>query len=153
MDMPNLATNKKALHDYAVVEKFEAGIVLSGSEVKSAKNSQINLKGSYVTIDSHSEVQLIGASITAYKSAGKTLGEYKPDHTRKLLLKKKEIDYLRGKSQEKGLTILPISVYTKGGLIKVELGLVRGKKQFDKRETIRRRETDRQIRRVTKQRF
>ncbi|MDD2807851.1 MAG: SsrA-binding protein SmpB [Patescibacteria group bacterium] len=146
--MPNLATNKKALHDYAVVEKFEAGIVLSGGEVKSVKNSQINLKGSYVTIDAHSEVQLIGASVSAYKAGAKAQADYKPDRTRKLLLRKKEIDYLRGKSQEKGLTILPISVYTKGGLIKVELGLVRGKKQFDKRETIRRRETDRQIRRV-----
>lgn len=148
--MPNLATNKKALHDYQVLEKLEAGIVLSGPEVKSAKGGQINLKGSYISIDNQSQVWLIGAHISAYKPAVANQKDYQADQKRKLLLKSKEIDYLRGKSKSVGLTILPISVYTKGSLIKLEIGIVKGKKQRDKRELIKKREIDRDIRRKLK---
>ncbi|MAF13982.1 MAG: SsrA-binding protein [Parcubacteria group bacterium] len=150
--MPNFATNKKALHDYTVIEKFEAGIVLSGPEVKSVKAGQINLKGSYISIDSKSELWLVGAHISSYKPAVSVQTDYQPDRSRKLLLRNKEIDHLRGKSKEKGLTILPISVYTKGSLIKLEIGIVKGKKKQDKRQTIKKREVDREIRRKLKQR-
>ncbi len=145
--MPNIATNKKALHDYQVLEKLEAGLVLSGPEVKSIKTGQINLKGSYVSINGKNQVYLVGAHISAYKPAAANQINYQATRNRKLLLNKKEINYLAGKSKERGLTIMPISVYTKGSLIKVELGLVRGKKQYDKRETIKKREIDREIRR------
>ncbi|MDX9893443.1 MAG: SsrA-binding protein SmpB [Patescibacteria group bacterium] len=145
--MPQITTNKQALHDYQVLDKAEAGIVLSGPEVKAVKNGQINLKGSHISIDPKSEVWLIGTHISPYKPASANQKDYRPTRDRKLLLNHKEIDQLRGKSKEKGLTILPISVYTRGSLIKVEIAVVRGKKHYDKRETIKRREIDREIRR------
>ena len=145
--MPTIATNKKALHDYKVLEKFEAGIVLSGPEVKSVKAGQINLKGSYISIDNQSQVWLIDAHISLYKPAASVQTDYQPGQKRKLLLNSKEIDYLRGKEKEKGLTILPISVYTKGSLIKLEIAIAKGKKQHDKREIIKKREINREIRR------
>lgn len=146
--MATLAKNKKALADYKIIEEIEGGIALSGPEVKSIKNGQINLKGSYITIDPKSEVWLINTHISPYKPANKVQTGYNPTQKRKILLKKKEIDYLRGKEKERGLTILPISVYTKGSLIKVKVAIVVGKKQFDKRQTIKKRELDRQIRRA-----
>ncbi len=148
--MPTITTNKKALHDYQVLEKIEAGIILTGPEVKSVKAGQINLKGGYISIDNQSQVWLTGVHIAHYKPAASVQTSYSPSRTRKLLLNKKEINYLRGKEKERGLTILPISVYTKGNLIKLEVGLVRGKKQYDKRQTIKKREIDREIRRKLK---
>jgi len=148
--MPTLATNKKALHDYQVLEKMEAGLVLTGPEVKSAKAGSINLKGSYISIDGASQAWLVGVHIAPYKPARSSQTNYQPNQNRKLLLNKKEINYLRGREQERSLTIMPISVYTKGSLIKVELALVRGKKQYDKRETLKKREVDREIRRKLK---
>lgn len=148
--MPTITTNKKALYDYRVLEKFEAGVVLTGPEVKSVKAGQINLKGSYITIDNKSQTWLVGAHIAPYKPAASIQTNYRPTQNRKLILHTKEIDYLRGKEKEKGLTILPISVYTKGSLIKIEVALVKGKKQYDKRETIKKRELDREIRRKLK---
>lgn len=149
--MPTIATNKKALFNYQILEKMEAGIVLSGQEVKSIKGGNVNLKGSYVTLKG-SQAWLINAHVSPYKMAS-TLKDYQPTHDRKLLLKKHEIASLIGKSQTKGLTILPISVYTKGSLIKISLGVCRGKKQKDKREIIKKRESDRHIRRLLKQQF
>lgn len=146
--MPSIATNKKALHDYQMLEKIEAGIRLTGAEVKSVKGGSVNLKGSYVTIDNNSQAWLIGAHIAPYRAAGADQTGYDPTHSRRLLLHKKQIGYLIGKSHERGLTIMPISVYTKGSLIKLELAVARGKKQYDKRETIKKRETDRNIRRA-----
>ncbi|MFA6255025.1 MAG: SsrA-binding protein SmpB [Patescibacteria group bacterium] len=148
--MPTITTNKKALHDFQVLEKLEAGIILTGPEVKSVKAGQINLKGGYISIDNKSQVWLTGVHIAHYKPASAIQTNYNPSRTRKLLLNKKEINYLRGKEKERGLTILPISVYTKGNLIKLEVGLVRGKKQYDKRQTIKKREIDREIRRHIK---
>lgn len=149
--MPTLATNKKALFDHKIEEEFEAGIVLSGPEVKSVKAGQVNLKGSYISIDGNDEAWLIGAHISAYKPAASVQKTYKPDQKRKLILHKKEIDTLRGREKEKGLTILPISVYTKGSLVKLKVALVKGKKLHDKRETIKKRDTDRDIRRQLRQ--
>lgn len=143
--MPTLTTNKKAFHDYHILEKYEAGIVLSGQEVKSVKVGQINLKGSYIT--SHGdEIWLTNCHISPYKMA--SLKDYKPTRDRKLLLNKKEISSLIGKLQSKGLTVLPLSVYTKGSLVKIEIGVARGKKEYDKREIIKKRDSDRQIQRL-----
>ena len=144
----NLADNKKALFNYEILEKTEAGLVLTGYEAKAVKNGQMNLKGAYVTFHGD-DALLTNAHISRYKPAGK-MPEYDPERSRHLLLHKKEISYLRGKSQEKGLTIIPIRVYTKNRFIKVELAVCRGKKQFDKRESIKKRDTLREIRRTLK---
>jgi len=146
--MPNIATNKKGLSDYQILEKIEAGLVLSGPEVKSVKLSGIDLKGSYVSIDGGGQVWLVGTHVSPYRPAKSAQVGYQANQNRKLLLHQKEIDYLRGKQHERGLTIIPVSVYTKGSLIKVEIGIARGKKQYDKRESIKKREVDRQIRRT-----
>jgi len=147
--MPTITTNKKALFNYQILEKVEAGLVLSGQEVKSIKGGNINLKGSYITLKGN-EAWLINSHVSPYKMAS-TLKDYQPTHDRKLLLKKQEIASLIGKAQTKGLTVLPISVYTKGSLIKVSVGVCRGKKQKDKRELIKKRESDRHIQRVLRQ--
>jgi SsrA-binding protein len=144
--MPTLTTNKKALHNYHVQEKFEAGVVLTGAEVKSVKGGQINLLGSYISARDNA-LWLINCHISPYKMAS-TQQSYNPTHDRKLLLKRKEISSLTGTLTAKGLTVLPISVYTKGSLIKLEIGICRGKKQYDKRETIKKRDTDRSMRRL-----
>lgn len=141
----SLAINKRALFDYQILEKLEAGIVLTGAEVKSVKNGHISLKGSYVTFR-NGEAYLLNAHISPYKKSGKIAG-YDPTHTRKLLLNKSELKRLIGRSSEKGLTIVPLKVYnTRRGRLKVEIGVGRGKKQFEKREIIKKRETEREIR-------
>ena len=152
--MPQITKNKKALFNYEVLDKYEAGIVLSGHEVKSVKNGQINLKGSYVTIGIEPSSQkpallLMNANISLYKHAG-SMPYYDPERPRKLLVHKKELNSLIGKTKEKGLTIVPISVYTKNNLIKVEFALARGKKLHDKRESIKKRDIEREIGRKLK---
>ena len=148
--MPRLATNKLATANYTILETVEAGVVLSGAEVKSAKAGQVNLRGSYVSIDATGTVWLKGAHIAAYRPAGNKTA-YQADKDRRLLLHKKQIDSLRGKSQQVGLTILPLSVYTKGSLVKLELAIARGKRQFDKRASIKKRELSREIHRALRQ--
>lgn len=143
--MANLADNRQARFDYEILEDYEAGIVLSGQEVKAVKNGQINLKGSYVVFMGANPT-LLNAHISPYKYASKIEG-YDPTQSRRLLLKKREIDYLRGKLEEKGLTIVPLSVYTSGHLIKVKIGLAKGKQLHDKRETIKKRDLDREVKR------
>ena len=146
--MPELAKNKKALFDYEILETFDAGLVLIGQEVKSIKNKHISLKGAYV-VSKDSEFFLIGASVPPYqpKNAPK---DYDQERTRKLLLKKAEINYLIGKSKQKGLTLIPLKVYTKLGRIKLEFGIAKGKKKFDKRETIKKRDFKREKQRILK---
>ncbi len=144
----NLAENKKALFDYLILEKFEAGLVLTGYETKAIKAKQASLKGSFVTFRGD-EALLTNCHISLYKPAGKIEG-YEPDRSRRLLLKKREIAYLRAKSQEKGLTIVPIKVYTKNRFIKVEIAVARGKKEYDKRETLKKREINKEIHRILK---
>jgi len=148
--MPTIIKNKKGLHNYEVLEKFEAGIVLSGQEVKSVKQGHIHLDGSYVRIKK-GEAWLVGAEIPKYRHAG-SLRDYDAKRDRKLLLRKKEIRYLVGKTQEKGLTLIPVSVYTKRSKIKLEIGVARGKKKHDKREVIKKREDERRISRAIKSR-
>lgn len=147
--MKILSENKKAYFNYEILEKFEAGIALIGQEVKSIKNGRISLQGSYVVIDKNSEVFLIGTNIPPYQPKN-TPKDYNPERSRKLLLRKKEIQYLIGKSQQKGLTMIPLKVYTKNGKIKLEFGIGKGKKKFDKRETIKKRESEREMERMLK---
>ncbi|OIO07871.1 SsrA-binding protein [Candidatus Falkowbacteria bacterium CG_4_9_14_3_um_filter_36_9] len=154
--MPTLAFNKRANFDYEIKEKYEAGLVLLGHEVKSIKTGHINLKGSYVTFKKAKgrllpELFLINVHIPLYKFAG-SIKNYDPYRSRKLLLKKNEISHLIGKKQEQGLTLVPIKVYTKRGYVKLEFGIGRGKKKADKRETIKKRDIDRRIRTLTKRR-
>jgi len=146
--MPKLAVNKRALFDYEILEKFEAGLVLFGHEVKSVRLGRMSLLGSYVTIN-QGAAWLINGHIPLYPKAGPK-PDYDPDRTRKLLLHKRELDRLAGKMEQKGLTLVPISVYTKGSQIKLEFGLGRGKKQYEKKESIKKREVDREIRRSLK---
>ncbi len=140
-----LTKNKKALFNYEILEKLEAGIALNGPEVKSAKLKHINLKGSFVNIVKN-EAFLNGAYIAPYKPAQKHFKKYNPERKRKLLLHKTEIMRLLGKIQSEHLTIIPISVYTKNNLIKVEIALARGKKKYEKRELIKKRDINKKIR-------
>lgn len=143
--MKILAINKQARYNYEILGKYEAGIEFTGPEVKSAKLKQISLKGSYVTIKD-SEVWLLNCHISPYKKARQE--GYDPTRTRKLLLHRKEIDSLIGKLKQKGLTLVPLKVYTKKKLVKVEFGLGRGKRKYEKRELIKKREAKRKIQRA-----
>lgn len=139
-----LARNKKAYFDYTHLETFEAGIVLTGAEVKSAKASRIQLDGSYVVLR-QGEAWLIGAKIAPYAKAGFSQAAYVPDHDRKLLLTKHELNHLAGSLSQKGLTIVPLSVYSSRRLVKVKIALAKGKKQFDKRKAIKEKEFKRRL--------
>lgn len=146
--MKILAINRQAQRDYKILETYEAGLVLTGAEVKAAKLGQINLKGAYITINQKKEVLLVNSHIALYKKSN--LPHYNSKRNRKLLLHKKEIQSLIGKSAQKGLTIVPLKVYIKNGLVKLEFGLSRGKKKWDKRQGIKEREAKRQIQRSLK---
>ena len=143
------ATNEKARFDYEILETLEAGVVLSGQEVKSVKRGSASIKGAYVKMHG-SEAWLLGASIPPYQ-AGNVAAEYDSQRNRKLLLKRSELKYLYGKSQERGLTLVPVKLYNKDGLVKLEIGIGRGKKKADKREKITKREVERKIERELKQ--
>jgi SsrA-binding protein len=146
-----LAKNKAVLAEYAILEKYEAGIKLTGPEVKSVKSGQMNLKGSYASLNPNTgALSLISAHISAYKPAAGAQTDYDPTQSRTLLLNKKEISSLIGKLKEKRLTLLPISAYSKSGIIKIELGLGRGKRQFEKRDQIKKRDIERDIGRKLK---
>ncbi len=136
-------TNPRAYHDYNIIETYEAGINLLGAEVKSVKGSRMSLEGSFVKIVG-SEIYLVNAQIFPYPYARPE--GYDSKKTRTLLLKKKEILRLAGLSQQKGLTLIPLRVYTNRNLVKLEFGLCRGKKQYEKRESIKKREVQRNIR-------
>ncbi|OGL79692.1 SsrA-binding protein [Candidatus Uhrbacteria bacterium RIFCSPHIGHO2_12_FULL_54_23] len=146
--MPTLAVNKRALHDYDISERFEAGIRLTGPEVKSVKRGQVSLSGAYARITPQGEAILMNASIAPYPPAVGAQKQYDPHRDRTLLLHKREIASLIGKSRTQGHTLIPLSFYSKRGLIKVELGLGRGKKQHDKREAIKTRDFDRKKRQL-----
>ncbi len=148
--MKPLSENRKAFFDYKILEKFEAGIVLLGIEVKSIKLGRTNLAGSYVVFRGDNPY-LIGAKIPPYQP-NNTPDYYNPERTRKLLLQKSEINYLNGKAHQQGLTFIPLKLYTKNGKIKLEFGLAKGKKARDKRELIKKRETNREIDRELKKR-
>ena len=136
-----IASNRKAFHDYFVLQKVEAGIALTGTEVKSLREARVNLKDSYVAFD-RGEAFLVGAHISPYSHGNRQ--NHEPERKRKLLLHRREIDRLEGQVVEKGLTIVPLRLYFKGGKVKAEIAVVRGKKLFDKRESEKRRELDRE---------
>ncbi|PIZ58539.1 SsrA-binding protein [bacterium (Candidatus Torokbacteria) CG_4_10_14_0_2_um_filter_35_8] len=149
--MKALATNRRARYDYKILEEIEAGIVLSGQEVKSVKKGHISLKGSFVTLKG-AEVFLTNAHISPYEFSGE-VKEYNPERPRKLLLHKKEIARIIGKKKEQGLTLIPLKIYTKHRKIKVLIGIARGKKKFDKREEMRKKEAERKIQRAMRKKF
>lgn len=146
--MAHYAENRKAHFNYEFLEKYETGIELLGTEVKSVRGGQMSLEGAFVIVRG-GEAFLINANIPPFqpKNAPK---DYDPLRNRKLLLTRKELDELAGSEKNKSLTIVPISVYNKNRKIKVEIALVKGKKKFDKRETLKKRDTDREIRREYK---
>jgi SsrA-binding protein len=137
-----VCVNRQARHNYFIDEIYEAGLVLVGSEVKSLRDGKANLVDSYAQIR-HGEAFLINAHISPY--AGANQFNHEPTRIRKLLLHGREIERLTGKTKERGLTLIPLKLYFKGGRAKVELGLARGKKLYDKRETLRRKVAEREV--------
>jgi SsrA-binding protein len=137
-----IATNRKAFHDYHVLETYEAGLALVGTEVKSLRESQVTFKDSYVVVD-RDEAWLVGCHIAPYHHG--SFENHDPERRRKLLLHRREINRLMGKVAERGLTMIPLRLYFKGGRAKLEIGLARGKKLFDKRATLREREVRREL--------
>lgn len=148
MKMATYVDNKKAYFNYTIEDTFEAGIQLSGFEVKSIKKGQGSLNSAFCIVRG-GEAFIIGLHIPPYQPNNTDLG-YDPDRARRLLLSKKEIRILADKDSIKGLTLVPLSLYSKGRYIKVQIAVARGKKVFDKRETIKKRDTDREIRREYK---
>ncbi len=146
--MPTLAENRKAYFDYEILETFEAGLQLFGFEVKAVREGHMNLAGSYVVIRGE-EAWLLNAKITPLQPKNIS-PNYEPTKTRKLLLKKKELRYLLGKTSEKGLTLVPLRMYTKGHFLKLAFGLAKGKKKFEKRELLKRKAAEREIERTLK---
>jgi SsrA-binding protein len=144
-----LATNKKAYHNFHVLETFEAGIVLAGTEVKSIREGKVDIKESLVRIRDE-EAYLVGCHVHPYSHGN--IFNRDPLRVRKLLLHKREIQRLMGKVQEKGLTLIPTRIYLKDGRIKVEIALAKGKRMHDKRETLKTREAGREIERALKDR-
>jgi len=136
-----IASNKKALHEYFVLQKVEAGIALTGTEVKSLRDAAVNLKDSYVAFE-RGEAFLTGTHISPYAHGNRE--NHEPERKRKLLLHRREIEKLHTQVVEKGLTVVPLRLYFKGGRVKVEIAVVRGKKLFDKRESEKKRELDRE---------
>lgn len=144
----SLIEHKRAKFDFEILEIIEAGIVLSGTEVKSLRNKHGKLEGAHVIVRG-GEAFLVGASIPAFQAKNAPKG-YDPEQTRKLLVNADQIKELSQKSERAGLTIVPLSVYNKGRNIKLSIGVARGKKKFDKRESIKKRDTERDIKRELK---
>ncbi|ASG95065.1 SsrA-binding protein SmpB [Listeria monocytogenes] len=144
-----VAQNKKARHDYAIEETFEAGIVLQGTEIKSVRNARVNLKDSYARIDK-GEIFLHNMHISPYDQGNRY--NHDPLRTRKLLLHKKQISRLIGETKESGYSIVPLKMYIKDGYAKVLIGVARGKKKYDKRQDLKQKEAKRDIERAFKER-
>jgi SsrA-binding protein len=145
-----VAENRKARHDYFIEETFEAGLALTGSEIKSVRSGRINLRGSYARVVG-GEAWLYDVHISPYEQSG-VYFNHEPTRPRKLLLHRREINRIAGQVERQGFTLVPLRVYFKGRRAKVELGLARGKKLYDKREDIARREANRDIERILKTR-
>lgn len=145
--MSTLASHKKARFDYDILETLEAGLVLTGAEVKAIRQGSAKLDGSFVIIRG-TQATIVNMHIGPYRYA--RTEKYVPDITRKLLLNRKEINYLRGKSEEDGLTIVPLSLYTRGARIKIEIGIAKGKKNYDKRRSIKEKENKQSLQRAVK---
>lgn len=142
-----IAQNKKARHDFSIEETFEAGIVLQGTEIKSIRNGRINLKDSFARVNK-GEVYLHNMHISPYEQGN--IYNHDPTRARKLLLHRKEINQLIGQTQQKGYSLVPLKVYIKNGVAKVLIGVGRGKKKYDKREDLKRKQQKREIDRAIK---
>lgn len=147
MSDASIAVNRKAFHDYAIEDRVEAGLVLTGTEIKSIREGRVNLRDAYVR-PINGELWLWNAHIAPYNAGNRY--NHEPTRSRKLLLHRKQIDSLAGKVQSKGYTLIPLRMYLKHGLAKVEVGLGRGKKSYDKRDSIAEREANREIQRALK---
>lgn len=145
--MKLLANNKKAYHDYFIEEKYEAGLSLLGSEVKSIKKGKVSIKESFIS-DRKGEMFIYGMHVTPYSQAYDK--DIDPTRTRRLLLHKKEINKLIGKKTQAGYTVVPLKIYERDGLVKLELALAKGKKQYDKRESIKAKDDKRKLDRALK---
>lgn len=142
-----VVTHRKALHDYHIFDRYEAGVVLTGTEVKSLREGRVNLKDSYAQVK-QGEIYLLNCHISSYSHGSRESPE--PTRARKLLLHRKEINKLIGRTVEKGYTLVPLRIYFKKGRAKIEIALAKGKKLYDKRETERRKESDRELAKVMK---
>jgi len=147
MDSKTITVNRKAYHDYIILESLEAGIVLSGSEIKSIRAGRVNIRDAYARPE-NGELWLVNAHIVAYEAASRF--GHEPNRPRKLLLHRRQIDEFTALVSQKGLTLVPLKLYIKKGTAKLELGVGRGKKLHDKREAIARRDTEREIERAMK---
>jgi len=145
----NIAENRKAFHDYHILETFEAGMVLVGTEVKAIREGNVNLRDSFGRVED-GEVWVYNVHISPYSHRG--YSDHEPTRRRKLLLHRREIRKLIGKTVERGMTLVPTRMYFKEGRVKMSIGLAKGKKAHDKRETIKRREADRETRAAVKER-
>ena len=145
----SIAENRKAFHDFHLLDTFEAGLVLLGTEVKAIREGRVNLRDSYAVIEK-GELFALNIHISPYSHRGSA--DHEPMRKRKLLLHKQEIRKLIGRTVEKGLTLVPLKMYFKSGKVKMAVGLARGKKSHDKRETMKKRETDRETRAAVKER-
>jgi SsrA-binding protein len=145
-----IADNRKAGHDYFLLETFEAGVALVGTEVKAIREGGVNLRDSYCRLE-RGEAYLLGAHVSQYSHGGSA--SHDPTRPRKLLLRRSELNKLHGKTTERGLTIVPLRLYFKNGRIKLAIALAKGKKTYDKRETIKRREAERETRAAVKTRI
>ena len=145
----NIAENRKAHHDFHLLETFECGVVLLGTEVKAIREGRVNLRDSFARLED-GEVFLYNVNISPYSHRGSA--DHDPLRRRKLLLHRDEIRKLIGKTVEKGMTLVPVRMYLKNGRVKVAISLAKGKKDYDKRETIKRREIDRETRAAVKER-
>lgn len=144
-----ITSNRRARHDYAILDTFEAGLVLTGTEVKSLRDGKASLQEAYARID-RDEIWLVGMHVPEYSHGNRQ--NHDPTRTRKLLLHRKEIERLRGMLEQKGLTLVPLRLYWKDGRAKVELGLGRGKKDYDRRQDVAKREAQREIERAMSRR-
>jgi SsrA-binding protein len=145
-----VATNRKAFHEYSIHDTFEAGIALLGSEIKSIRAGRVSLQDGYVSFEK-GEAWLVNVHIAQYDPASRQ--NHDPKRRRKLLLHRREIDRLAGKVQEKGFTVIPTRLYLKDGRAKVEIGLAKGKRLYDKREAIAKRDSQRQVDRALKEQY
>ncbi len=150
-DIKIVTRNRKAQHDYHIIKTFEAGIVLQGSEIKSIRANNINLRDGFVQ-NREGELWLIGVHIPPYEQANR-FGHDDPMRPRKLLLHKREIDQIANQMRERGYTVIPTMVYLQRGLAKVEIAVAKGKKQFDKRDSIKQRDSKREIQRALREKL
>ena len=148
MSVKTITVNRKAYHDYHIEEFVEAGLVLTGTEIKSVRAGRVNLRDAYARME-NGEMWLLGAHIAQYPGGNRY--NHEPKRPRKILLHRKEINNLGGEVMRKGLTLVPLKLYLKNGIAKVELGLARGKKMYDKRDSIAQRDAQRQIERALSQ--